>query len=88
MISEGVMWDLIDKYENVVTIFDNDEAGKKAVEKYKERYGITGFSIDLEKDVSDSIKKYGKEAVKAELVPLLIESIHTCRRCSETSTLV
>ena len=41
----------------------------------------------MEKDVSDSIAKYGKEQVKNELVPLLTESIYTCRRCKEISTL-
>ena len=81
------MWELIGKYETVTALFDNDEAGLKAVEKYKSMYGINGFVLDMAKDVADSVAKYGKESVKSHLVTLLTESIYTCRRCSETSTL-
>jgi DNA primase len=82
------MWDLISKYETVITIFDNDEAGMKAVSRYSEKYGINGFVLDLEKDISDSVSRHGKDFVKNELVPLLTECIHTCRRCPESSTSV
>ena len=82
------MWKLKDKYETITTLFDNDEAGLKAVQRYKEKFGTYGFVLDMEKDVSDSIAKYGKEHVKSYLIPLLTESIYTCRRCNETSTSV
>lgn len=88
MIPEVAMWSYMKKYETVITIFDNDEAGKKAIEKYNARFGVTGFVLDLEKDISDSVEKYGKEAVKNELVPLLTERIYTSKRCQENSTLV
>jgi hypothetical protein len=88
MIPESLMWDLISKYETVITIFDNDEAGMKAVSRYSEKYGINGFVLDLEKDISDSVSRHGKDFVKNELVPLLTECIHTCRRCPESSTSV
>jgi hypothetical protein len=87
MIPESTMWDLISKYESVTVLFDNDDAGNKAIDRYSKRYGINGFSLDLEKDVSDSVAKYGKEHVKTELVPLLTECIYTNRRCQENSTL-
>lgn len=87
LIPEDMMWRLKDKYETITTLFDNDEAGKKALERYKTKYGVDGFTLDLEKDVSDSIAKYGKEHVKDNLIPLLTESIYTCRRCNGTSTL-
>jgi hypothetical protein len=86
-IPDKVMWELIGKYETVTALFDNDEAGLKAVEKYKSMYGINGFVLDMDKDVADSVAKYGKESVKSHLVTLLTESIYTCRRCSESSTL-
>lgn len=86
-IPDKIMWELIGKYDTVITLFDNDEAGLKAVQKYKELYGIDGFVLDMEKDVADSIAKYGKEPVKSHLVTLLTEKIYTCKRCSETSTL-
>ena len=77
-----------ERYQTVTVLFDNDEAGLKAIERYKTRYGINGFTLDLEKDVSDSVVKHGKDFVKSELVPLLTECIHTCRRCPENSTSV
>jgi len=86
-IPDKLMWELIGKYDTVITIFDNDEAGKKAVQRYKDMYGIDGFVLDMEKDVADSVAKYGKEPVKSHLVTLLTERINTCKRCSETSTL-
>lgn len=88
MIPDDMMWKLMDKYQTVITIFDNDEAGRKAVLKYKERYGVNGFTLDLEKDIADSVSKYGKQNVKDQLVPLLTECIYTCRRCPENSTSV
>jgi hypothetical protein len=86
-IPEKIMWELIKKYERVITVFDNDEAGMKAVERYKEMYGIDGFALDMEKDVADSVAKYGKEPVKLRLVSLLTERINTCKRCNEIITL-
>ena len=81
------MFVFILEYNTVFTIFDNDDAGKAAVEKYKEKYGINGFVLDMEKDVSDSIESYGQQAVIDNLEPKLIECIYTCRRCPENSTL-
>lgn len=87
LIPDATLWELKDKYDTITTLFDNDDAGKKAVDRYNDKYGIQGFTLDLEKDVSDSVKKYGKDVVKSYLIPLLTERIHTCKRCSETSTL-
>ncbi len=86
-IPDSVMWDYIRKYERVITLFDNDDAGKKAIGRYNEKFGVSGFSLDFEKDISDSVEKYGKEIVKNELVPLLMDHINTCKRCQESSTL-
>lgn len=86
-IPEKIIWELIGRYDTVTVLFDNDEAGMKAVQKYKDLYGIDGFVLDMEKDVADSVAKYGKESVKSHLVTLLTERIYTCKRCSETSTL-
>lgn len=80
--------EFMERYQTVTALFDNDEAGMKAVERYKTRHGINGTVLDLEKDVSDSVVKHGKDFVKSELVPLLTECIHTCRRCPESSTSV
>lgn len=76
------------RYQTVTTLFDNDQAGVKAMERYKDRYGINGTILELEKDVSDSVVKYGKDNVKNQLVPLLKDCLYTCRRCPENSTSV
>lgn len=83
IISEATFYELNEKYNTIITIFDNDEAGKKAIAKYKERYGLNGFALNLEKDISDSIKQYGLQQVRNELEPLLIENIYTNRRCPQ-----
>lgn len=62
------------KYDTIATLFDNDVTGIKSMEKYEEKYGIPGIYLTLEKDVSDSVKKYGRKRVKNMLQPL-IESL-------------
>lgn len=58
------------KYANIYVLFDNDNAGHKAMTKYKNNYGIEGIYLNLSKDLSDSIKDY-----KPNLVRSLITSI-------------
>ena len=62
------------KYEKIVTLFDNDTAGHKAMERYEELYNIPGIYLNLSKDLSDSIRDYGIIKTKQCLKPL-IESI-------------
>jgi hypothetical protein len=76
ILPDALMWDLIEKYENVICIFDNDEAGKKAIQKYSEKYGVRGFVFDMEKDISDSIAKYGTQIVKNALGDKLVEELN------------
>jgi len=62
---------LRNRYKKVMTLFDNDEAGTKAIERYKELYGINGCALSLDKDVSDAVKKFGVQRTYEELKPLL-----------------
>lgn len=82
-MSETLFYELNEKYKCIITIFDNDDPGKKAVARYRERYGINGFALDMEKDISDSVAKYGLQQVRNEIEPLLIENIYTNKRCQE-----
>ena len=59
------------KYDRIAVLFDNDKTGIKSMEKYEEEYGIPGVYLNLEKDVSDSVKKYGVKRVKRLLQPLI-----------------
>jgi 5S rRNA maturation endonuclease (ribonuclease M5) len=76
MIKESSIDKLKEKYKSICVLFDNDEAGINSMKKYKERYGLNYIILDMEKDVSDSIKVHGLQAVKEKLFPLLKKAIH------------
>jgi 5S rRNA maturation endonuclease (ribonuclease M5) len=76
IMKETTIDKLKSKYKSICVMFDNDDAGKIAMEKYKERYGLSYIVLNMEKDVSDSIKKHGLQKVKEELFPLLKKAIH------------
>jgi len=71
MIPRSNLAEYMLKYDNLYTLFDNDEAGHKAMEKYKNNYGIQGLYLNLAKDVADSIKDFGKDATKMILKTLI-----------------
>ncbi len=71
MIGETVMNKLILQYNKIIVLFDNDGPGKKAAERYKDKYGFNFIILDMSKDLSDSVKDHGIEAVRNKLFPLL-----------------
>ena len=71
MIKPHVIEHLKKKYKKVITLFDNDEAGLNAVDKYANTYKVNGFVLTICKDISDAMKEYGFEKVHAYLKPLL-----------------
>ena len=75
MIPENIMNSISPKYQKVFVLFDNDEAGIKAAEKYKSKYGFDYVVLDLEKDLSDAIKVHGIDKVRDNLLPLLKNAI-------------
>lgn len=76
MIKESSINKLKEKYKSICVLFDNDEAGINSMKKYKERYGLNYIILDMEKDISDSIKVHGLQEVKEKLFPLLKKAIH------------
>ncbi len=64
------------KYKKVIVMFDNDRAGIESMKKYREKYGLPVILLNREKDVSDSIFKYGPNKIKLELVPLINNCIN------------
>ena len=76
MIKPYIIENLKSKYKKIITLFDNDSAGKKAINAYLKAYNINGFALDICKDVSDAVKKHGFEIVHKNLKPLLKETIH------------
>lgn len=63
------------KYSAICTLFDNDDPGLKAMQKYKDNFNIPYVHLKLEKDLSDSVKTYGIEPVRKVLHPLLKEAL-------------
>jgi 5S rRNA maturation endonuclease (ribonuclease M5) len=59
------------KYKNVYTLFDNDVAGKNASEKYLKLFNIPYLTLNLSKDVSDSIRDLNPKIVKENIIKQL-----------------
>ena len=64
------------RYKKVITLFDSDDAGHQAIERYKELYNVNGCALDIAKDISDAVKDHGFEKVHTELKPLLKKTIY------------
>lgn len=72
LIKKELMNEYLKKYKKVVVLFDYDEAGIKAMERYQEVYpGIQTAVLPMSKDVSDSIRDYTAKEVRDRLVPIL-----------------
>ena len=77
MIRAEVMEDLQSKYKKIVVLFDNDDAGIKAMQLYKEKYPFIEIALlPMSKDVSDSIKDSGAKEVRNRLVPILDKKLN------------
>lgn len=76
MIKPHIISLLKKKYKKVITLFDNDEAGRHAIQRYHDAYGIHGIHPTLCKDVSDAMQMHGFEKVHAMLRPLLKETLN------------
>ena len=59
IIPKKIINKLKKKYKYVLSLFDNDEAGIKAMVKYKKEYNISGILVKLEKDIADNNKEHG-----------------------------
>lgn len=67
----------LEEYQQVLVLFDNDTAGIKAANKYKDSYGITPVFLNYgEKDLSDHVKKFGVRKVKQWFIPLIDKKLN------------
>jgi len=71
MISEEEINFYKSKYEKICVLFDNDEAGILAMQKYEQAYGLPGIVLKMEKDLSDSVREHGVANVRTVLYPLI-----------------
>lgn len=76
MLKLDIMEDLEKKYKKIIVLFDNDDAGIKSMQAYKEKYPFIEIALlPMSKDISDSIKDYGAKEVRNRLVPILDKKI-------------
>ena len=71
MINDLKMKEFKSKYDKVIVLFDFDEPGKEAAEKYNKKYGLKYILLPLEKDLSDSVKEHGITKVRSLLFETL-----------------
>jgi len=71
-----VLNNLQSKYKKIITLFDNDEAGIKAIEKYKREHRIHGCFYPHAKDISDAVQQFGLSSVRNVLEKILLETIN------------
>lgn len=72
LIRKELMTEYFKTYKKVIVMFDYDEAGIRAMEKYKELYPELQVAVlPMSKDPSDSIRDYTAKEVRARIVPIL-----------------
>jgi hypothetical protein len=71
MLHPDVIFELKEEYQSVVTIFDSDDAGIKAMKAYEEKYKLPFCYLPLEKDIADIVKQHGIKKAIYEFVPKL-----------------
>lgn len=74
-LPEKVIEELKSRYKAVCTLFDNDEAGLRAMMSYKELYDIPGAHLKLEKDLADSIEAHGITNTRIAIYPVLTKAL-------------
>ena len=75
MIGEKAIGELKPHYEKIIVLFDNDEPGIKAAQRYKDKYGFNTILLPMEKDLSDSVKEHGMDKVREILFTLLKQAL-------------
>jgi hypothetical protein len=76
VIRKEIMHQYLKDYQRVIILFDYDEAGIKAMDKYKELYPqVITCVLPMSKDPADSIKDYGAKQVFLRLVPILNKNL-------------
>jgi hypothetical protein len=74
-IPESFMSPLLKKYQKIIVLFDNDEPGINSAIKYQTKYGFNYINLNMSKDLSDSVKDFGVNAVREMLFPLLKQAL-------------
>lgn len=76
LLKEEIIKNLKTRYDKILTIFDNDDAGISAMKKYKEVYNIDYVYFNIEKDIADAVKVKGQLFVKERLIRAIDKKIN------------
>lgn len=76
LISAEIMEQWQKQYKCILVLFDNDEAGIKAMKKYRDLYHTPAVLLTLAKDPSDALRDHGVQKVKERLIPLINNKIY------------
>lgn len=71
MIKPDVMKKLKREYKKIFVMFDNDEAGIKAMKKYREAYNVDCILLTTAKDAAESIKAKGPRDIRQRVISLI-----------------
>jgi len=74
--NETLIYTLKNSYKKIITLFDNDQPGINAMDRYEKLYGFPKAHLKLSKDLSDSVKEFGVDKTRNELLILLKQIIH------------
>jgi len=75
MIDSRVIKRIKSIHTHVLVLFDNDKAGIKAMQKYKDLYNLAICYIPYEKDISDIMKARGVNESKVIIIPFIHKSM-------------
>lgn len=67
MLPSSLITDLKSKYTKIVTLFDNDEPGRKSAQKYVDNHDIPAVEFTLSKDIADAIREKGLKQTREHI---------------------
>jgi hypothetical protein len=77
MIRKEIIEKYLEDYRLVMVMFDNDEAGIRSMEKYRDTYPVRAAILPLSKDPSDSFRDFGVKKVRQVLIPIINRNLST-----------
>lgn len=66
----------VHQYKGVCTLFDNDEAGLKAMHQYRDTYNLPFVHLQFQDDIAKASKAVGLVKLREMLYPLFKEAFH------------
>lgn len=75
VIPERIILKLKEKYKAICTLFDNDPAGIRSMERYREQFDLPFAHLKVEKDLADCIEVHGINNTRELLYPVLTKAL-------------